>query len=89
MAGRPEPIVPSDALAACDLPAVFTGTEAGDALEAALCVFVVTRDPQGRTRRRPYLNLPSAERAVDRAAERGDAAQLVLVRLVPVGGEVR
>ncbi|QAY62904.1 hypothetical protein ET495_06200 [Xylanimonas allomyrinae] len=35
-------------------------------------------------RRHLYFNLPAAERAVRRALARGDRADLVLVRLVPV-----
>lgn len=35
-------------------------------------------------RRHLYFNLPAAERAVKRAQLRGDSAELVLVRLVPV-----
>lgn len=36
-------------------------------------------------RRHLYLNLPAAERVVRQARARGDLADLVLVRLVPVG----
>ena len=36
-------------------------------------------------RRHVFFGLPAAERAVDRAHARGDFADLVLVRLVPVG----
>lgn len=40
---------------------------------------------RGKTvRRHLYFNLPAAERAVKRAANRGDSAELILVRLVPV-----
>lgn len=35
-------------------------------------------------RRHLYFNLPAAQRAVERALARGDRADLVLVRLVPV-----
>lgn len=35
-------------------------------------------------RRHLYFNLPAADRAVSRALARGDRADLVLVRLVPV-----
>lgn len=41
-------------------------------------------------RRHLYFNLPAAERAVRRARDRGDRAELLLVELVPVaGGELR
>jgi len=35
-------------------------------------------------RRRTYFNLPSAQKAVDRATERGHTAKLILCKLVPV-----
>jgi hypothetical protein len=35
-------------------------------------------------RRHLYFNLPAADRAVKRALARGDKADLILVRLVPV-----
>lgn len=38
-------------------------------------------------RRHLYFNLPAAERAVRRARARGDRADMVLVQLVPVGGD--
>lgn len=42
---------------------------------------------RGKTiRRHLYFNLPAADRAVKRALARGDAADLVLVKLVPVDG---
>lgn len=36
-------------------------------------------------RRHVFFGLPAAQRAVDRALARGDFADLVLVRLLPVG----
>lgn len=40
---------------------------------------------RGRSvRRHLYFNLPGAQRAVERGRARGDQADLVLVRLVPV-----
>lgn len=36
-------------------------------------------------RRRTYFNLPSAQRAIDRATERGQSAKLILCKLVPAG----
>jgi hypothetical protein len=40
------------------------------------------------TRRHVFFGLPAAERTVKRAHDRGDYAELVLVRLIPVtGGE--
>lgn len=40
-------------------------------------------------RRHLYLNLPAAERVVKRAHARGDQAELLLVKLVPVAPESR
>ena len=45
---------------------------------------VVVETPGGRVNRRLYLSLHSAEKALDRARERGDAATMLLVELVPV-----
>ena|SRR5690625_4180814 len=45
----------------------------------------VPADPEPRTRRRLYLSLHSAAKAVERAEARGLDAQLVLVRMVPQG----
>ena len=36
-------------------------------------------------RRRTYFNLPSAQRAVDRATHRGQSASIILCKLTPVG----
>lgn len=48
------------------------------------CYAVLVR---GKTvRRHLYFNLPAADRAVRRAHARGDSADLILVRLVPVDG---
>ena len=37
-------------------------------------------------RRHVFFGLPAAQKAVERAHARGDHAELMLVRLVPVGG---
>ena len=48
--------------------------------------FVVVVDLGGdRMKRRVYLNLPSAQRAADRAVERGHTARVVLCELAPLG----
>ena len=39
-----------------------------------------------RYRRRFYLNLNAAQRAADRAVERGQAASITLCKLAPVRG---
>ena len=57
-----------------------TGSDAGVFFRNSYAVLV-----RGRTvRRHLYFNLPAAQRAVERARARGDQADMVLVRLVPV-----
>jgi hypothetical protein len=46
---------------------------------------VVVQVGEDRLRRRVYLNLPSAQRAVERAQDRGHEASVVLCQLQPVG----
>jgi len=63
---------------------VSTGTDNGTDAAAFFrnCYAVLVR---GKTvRRHLYFNLPAADRAVKRAQARGAAADMVLVRLVPV-----
>ena len=57
-------------------------------LEGVHVVILHGRTASGghRWTRRPYFNLPAAQRAVDRAAESGDRAYLVLCRLSVVTG---
>lgn len=59
-------------------------TRTSGALAEAFAVVVTTE--RGSRRRRLYLSLHSASRAVERANRRHDDVQLVLVRLVPVEG---
>lgn len=47
---------------------------------------VVVETSDDRMRRRVYLNLPSAQKAVTRAQDRGHEARLYLARLDIVGG---
>lgn len=78
-----EPVV------AVDVPTRLTYAEAVATVAGQPAVFVVTRDVQGRTRRRTFLTLASAHKAVERAFERGATAQMVLVHMTPtVGGEL-
>lgn len=57
-------------------------TDAADHFRTSYAVLV-----RGRSiRRHLYFNLPAAERVVKRAQNRGDQAELILVRLVPVDG---
>lgn len=52
-------------------------------LNAAAGYAVLVETGEGRYRRRLFLTLASAERAVNRARERGKYAYLVLVTLTP------
>lgn len=54
-------------------------------LAAAAGYAVLVETGEGRYRRRLFLTLAAAERAVRRARERGQYAELILVRVVPVG----
>lgn len=47
----------------------------------------LVQDKRGRYRRRVFLTLASAERAVAQARARGVDAQVVLVKLTPIGGD--
>lgn len=63
-------------------PSDISGIETPAAVYFRNCYAVLVR---GKTiRRHLYFNLPAADRVVQRALARGDKADLVLVRLVPV-----
>ncbi|WAJ32217.1 hypothetical protein OUO20_13720 [Arthrobacter sp. FX8] len=47
---------------------------------------VVVETTQDRHRRRVYFNLPSAQRAADRAIMAGHPAHVILCQLMPVSG---
>ena len=47
---------------------------------------VLVEHPAGKYRRRLFLTLASAQRAKDRANERGQYAAIVLVQITPVTG---
>ncbi|WP_427018594.1 hypothetical protein ACQCSX_08705 [Pseudarthrobacter sp. P1] len=50
-------------------------------------VQIHSADHAPRYRRRVYWNLPSAQRAIDRATMAGMDASMVLCQLVPAGGD--
>lgn len=56
-----------------------------DMLAAAAGYAVLVETGEGRYRRRLFLTLASAERAVERAEDRGQSAHLVLCQIVPTG----
>lgn len=47
---------------------------------------VVVETAEGRYRRRVYFNLPSAQRAADRAVMAGHSSHVILCQLMPVSG---
>lgn len=47
---------------------------------------VVVMTSEGKYRRRTFFNLPSAQRAVDRATMAGHIAHVILCQLIPVEG---
>ncbi|WP_369055945.1 hypothetical protein [Kineococcus terrestris] len=76
---------------AADLTSIAPGTDAGQDTPAdestvhvrdALVLVVLTGD--GRCRRTTYLTVAGAERAAERARDRGHRADVVLCHLVPV-----
>ncbi len=67
--------------------AISTQDTPGDRLAAMLSgvyVVVLTID-EDHARRRCYFNLPSAQRAADKAEQAGHVADIVLCSLDPVG----
>jgi hypothetical protein len=52
----------------------------------AYCVIMAT--PYGKERQRVFLSLHSAVQAVERTRKRGLQAELILVKLVPVTGDL-
>lgn len=86
--GRPWQGGPMSSTAINDTASLAPSRAAVAAVEHAHAVVVET--PAGRVNRRLFLSLHSAERALDRARERGHEATMLLVELVPVlGGERR
>ncbi len=54
-------------------------------LDAIAGYAVLVNSGDGRYRRRVFLTLAAAERAVERAQDRDQTAHLVLCRLIPTG----
>ena len=70
---------PDDGLSGATLPF------AADITDAYIVVLITPRD---KILRRPYLSLHSAQQALQRARKRGQPAELVLCRLVPVAADL-
>lgn len=66
-----------------DTPPSKHAAEVAARVQDAYAVLVVGK----ASRRHVFFGLPAAERAVERARARGDRADMVLVRLCPVGSE--
>lgn len=56
--------------------------EVADLIEGTFVVLVIT--PQNRARRRCYLTLAAAQRAAERATDRGQFATVVLASVQPI-----
>lgn len=66
--------------------AATQSTPRSDAALAAVAGYALAVETgNGRYRRRLFLTLAAAENAVDRARQRGQYAEIILVRVVPVG----
>lgn len=71
-----------------DTRSVSIVSDADDLAQRGRALAVLIEDSSGRYRRRLYLSLRSAEKAVQRARERGRDARAILVSFEPVeGGE--
>lgn len=80
----PNENAPADNRGASTEPADHHSTPRHEAvLDAAAGYAVLVETGEGRYRRRLFLTLTSAERAVGRARDRGKYAYLVLVTLTP------
>ncbi len=60
--------------------------DANDVAADRLALVAVVETPKGDYRRRVFLSLHAAHRALERAGERGLEARVVLCELRPVGG---
>lgn len=69
--------------AATEPNSTLDGTQ-GRALNAVCGYALAVETGNGRYRRRLFLTLAAAENAVERARDRGQYAEIILVRLVPV-----
>jgi hypothetical protein len=59
-------------------------TQAADVEAACTAYVVILVTPRDKLLRKPYLSLHSAQQALRRAQDRGQAAHLVLCKLEPV-----
>jgi hypothetical protein len=77
--GRPgEETAPSD-------PTTTSVPTAADIADAYIVVLITPRD---KILRKPYMSLHGAQQALRRARKRGQPAELVLCRLVPVAADL-
>lgn len=85
---RPQVGTPSNVLDPGAATAPQSGTtvpEDGDLLNGVLVLVVAHREHEElRRRRRVFYSVAAAQRAADRAAERGHHASITLCRLTPV-----
>lgn len=82
--GQTEAMKSSNVVGAGSGSIVAQMTLADEDLDRAHALVVLVEDRTGRYRRRLYLSLRSAERAVARANARGADARAILCRITPV-----
>lgn len=63
--------------------------DANGVLPDRVALVAMVETPGGTYRRRVFLSLAAAQNALERAAERGLEARVLLCELVPVGGDSR
>jgi hypothetical protein len=78
--------VPEDQPSADDQVAATQPDEPSLPIDSAYCVVAIT--PYDRPRRRVFLSLHSAMKAVERARKRGLQAELILCKLVPIQADL-
>ena len=86
--GDPNPSNVQNLYSADDTPTLRQqdSRQADHARQVRGTLVVVVETPGGKYRRRAFLTLASAERAVRRAEDAGHTASVVLARLEPVAG---
>jgi hypothetical protein len=80
---------PSQETRPAEGPTTDTQSTAWTAIERATAAYaVLVTTPAGKYRRRVFLSLHSATAAIQRAQAKGQPAELVLGKLVPVAADI-
>lgn len=77
-----------ESITATDTPtSILLADDSARSLQNAVEAFVVVvLTPEGKHRRRIYISLQNASRAVERAWAKGQPARMILCRVTPVPG---